>query len=63
MKINKAKSTLACAITLALSTQCAFAAEQTQEKQKVERIVVSGTPTGVGVRKIDASYAVTNIDS
>lgn len=31
--------------------------------KKVERIVVSGTPAGMGVRKIDASYAVTNIDA
>ena len=62
MKFNKAKSMLACAITLALSTHAALAAEQAKEK-KVERIVVSGTPAGVGIRKIDASYAVTNIDS
>ena len=62
MKFNKAKSMLACAITLALSTHAAVAAEQAKEK-KVERIVVSGTPAGVGIRKIDASYAVTNIDS
>lgn len=58
MTFNKAKSTLACAITLALSSHATFAQET-----KVERIVVSGTPTGVGIRKIDAGYAVTNIDS
>jgi outer membrane receptor protein involved in Fe transport len=40
MKFNKAKSMLACAITLALSTHAAVAAEQAKEK-KVERIVVS----------------------
>ncbi|NNG43235.1 TonB-dependent receptor [Pseudoalteromonas sp. NEC-BIFX-2020_002] len=61
-------SKLACAIFLALTSQNALAqqqlnSEQTAINNKVERIVVSGTPAGMGVRKIDASYAVTNIDA
>ena len=60
---------LACAVILALSNQHAYAQQNTNNEQSastdknVERIIVSGTPAGMGVRKIDASYAVTNIDA
>ncbi|MFU2512244.1 TonB-dependent receptor [Pseudoalteromonas sp. ASV78] len=68
MTTTHTPSKLAGAIFLALSSQAAFADQDTNSKQtttdkKVERIVVSGTPAGIGVRKIDASYAVTNIDA
>ncbi|ATC94744.1 TonB-dependent receptor [Pseudoalteromonas tunicata] len=63
MKINLAMSSIACAVLFALGNHTAQAEEANQTtNNKVERIVVSGTPAGMGVRKIDASYAVTNID-
>ena len=68
MTTTHTPSKLACAIILALSSQTVLADQpatsaQTTTDKKVERIVVSGTPAGMGVRKIDASYAVTNIDA
>lgn len=56
---------LATAISAALAST-AFAQEAaTNEEQNdnAEVIVVSGTPGGGGIRKIDASFAVTNIDA
>ena len=68
MTTTHTPSILAGAILLALSSQATAAEqdannEQATANKKVERIVVSGTPAGMGVRKIDASYAVTNIDA
>lgn len=68
MTTTHTPSKLAFAIILALSSQTVLADQpatsaQTTTDKKVERIVVSGTPAGMGVRKIDASYAVTNIDA
>ena len=65
MATKHTRTAIASAILLAMSGQTAFAEEQTQQaaEEKVERIIVSGTPGGVGVRKIDAGYAVTNIDA
>ena len=65
MTTTYTRSALASAILLALSGQTVMAEEQTEQpaKEKVERIIVSGTPAGIGVRKIDAGYAVTNIDA
>ena len=65
MTTTYTRSALASAILLAISGQTAMAEEQPQKSanEKVERIVVSGTPAGIGVRKIDAGYAVTNIDA
>ena len=42
-----------------------MAQEDVKQKAKdnAEVIVVSGTPGGAGIRKIDASFAVTNIDA
>ncbi|QJR81339.1 TonB-dependent receptor [Alteromonas pelagimontana] len=60
------KSLLTGAIALALGSQTAFAQENTNNKpskDNTEVIVVSGTPGGAGIRKIDASFAVTNIDA
>ena len=65
MTTTYTRTVLASAILLALSGQTVMAEEQTEQpaKEKVERIIVSGTPAGIGVRKIDAGYAVTNIDA
>ena len=64
MKTLFTKGMLATAISLAL-TQTAFAQEETKQAtaENTEVIVVSGTPGGAGIRKIDASFAVTNIDA
>ncbi|KTF13056.1 TonB-dependent receptor [Pseudoalteromonas sp. H105] len=69
MTTTHTPSILACAVILALSNQHAYAQQNTNNEQSanpdknVERIIVSGTPAGMGVRKIEASYAVTNIDA
>ncbi|ATD05001.1 hypothetical protein PTE01_10920 [Pseudoalteromonas tetraodonis GFC] len=51
MKFNKTKSMLACAITLALSTHAALAAEQAKEK-KVERIAFLVHPQVLGSERL-----------
>ncbi|GGW83849.1 TonB-dependent receptor [Alteromonas halophila] len=60
------KALLATAIATAL-TGAVVAQENTDEKKaaadNTEVIIVSGTPGGAGIRKIDASFAVTNIDA
>ncbi|MBD1583005.1 TonB-dependent receptor [Pseudoalteromonas sp. S16_S37] len=62
MRKLKQYSLLASAIAAVLSNQSI--AQDTQSKeQKVETIVVSGTAGGRGIRKIDAGFAVTNIDA
>ena len=64
MKTLFTKGMLASAVAVAL-TQPAMAQEDVKQKAKdnAEVIVVSGTPGGAGIRKIDASFAVTNIDA
>lgn len=69
MKTLFSKGILASAISLALAGT-AIAQEANKEDSneqkaanKPEVIVVSGTPGGAGIRKIDASFAVTNIDA
>lgn len=70
MKTLFSKGLLATSISLALAGT-AMAQEQantqdgTEEAttESTEVIVVSGTPGGAGIRKIDASFAVTNIDA
>ncbi|WP_394223344.1 TonB-dependent receptor [Alteromonas gracilis] len=64
MKTLFTKGMLASAVAIAL-TQPALAQEDVKQKAKdnAEIIVVSGTPGGAGIRKIDASFAVTNIDA
>lgn len=60
------KSLLTGAISLALSSQMALAQESTNKaaaNDNTEVIIVSGTPGGLGIRKIDASFAVTNLDA
>ena len=60
------KSLLACAISVAFSTQLVVAQEATKKQatsDNTEVIIVSGTPGGLGMRKIDASFAVTNLDA
>lgn len=69
MKTLFSQSLVASAIAVALTS--AASAQETDSTQqegqpgqnsKTEVIVVSGTPGGAGIRKIDASFAVTNID-
>lgn len=55
-------SLVAAAVSMALSVS-ANAEQASNKKDKVETIIVSGTPGGMGVSKIDASFAVTNIDA
>lgn len=58
-------SAIAVALSGAASAQEANSTQQEGEQtqgKKAEVIVVSGTPGGAGIRKIDASFAVTNID-
>ncbi|CAM4202369.1 TonB-dependent receptor [Pseudoalteromonas byunsanensis] len=62
MRKLKQYSLLATAIAAVLSNQ-AIAQDEQAKEQKVETIVVSGTAGGRGVRKIDAGFAVTNIDA
>ena len=63
MKTLFTKGMLASAISLAL-TQTTLAQETEQAtSDNTEIIIVSGTPGGTGIRKIDASFAVTNIDA
>ncbi|MAK70889.1 MAG: TonB-dependent receptor, partial [Idiomarinaceae bacterium] len=67
MKTLFSKGLVASAISLALAGTATAQDSQndTEQKQaeKPEVIVVSGTPGGAGIRKIDASFAVTNIDA
>ena len=65
MKTLFTKALLATAVTAALSP-VVMAQDADQKKKAAENaevIVVSGTPGGAGIRKIDASFAVTNIDA
>ncbi|MCF6436653.1 TonB-dependent receptor [Pseudoalteromonas sp. MMG022] len=62
MRKLKQYSLLATAIAAVLSNQ-AIAQDEQAKEQKVETIVVSGTAGGRGIRKIDAGFAVTNIDA
>ena len=71
MKSMFSKGLLATAVSVALAgtaTAQDTSSNQTDngsnnQAEKPEVIVVSGTPGGAGIRKIDASFAVTNIDS
>ncbi len=71
MKTMFSKGLLATAVSVALAgtaTAQDTSSNQTDngsnnQAEKPEVIVVSGTPGGAGIRKIDASFAVTNIDS
>ena len=60
------KSMTTCAVALALNSQVLVAQENSDQKaasENTEVIIVSGTPGGLGIRKIDASFAVTNLDA
>ncbi|SHG75689.1 Outer membrane receptor proteins, mostly Fe transport [Marisediminitalea aggregata] len=66
MKTGFSKCVLASAVALAFAGQSAVAQEANNTPpagDDTEIIVVSGTPGGAGIRKIDASFAVTNIDA
>ena len=66
MKTGFSKCVLASAVALAFAGQSAVAQEANNTPSAgddTEIIVVSGTPGGAGIRKIDASFAVTNIDA
>jgi len=64
MKTLFTKGMLASAIAVALA-QPTMAQEESKQpaSDNTEVIIVSGTPGGAGIRKIDASFAVTNIDA
>lgn len=62
MKSNKL--ILAIAISAALSNAWAQEAPDDKEQAKdFEQIVVTGTPTGTAVRKVDASFSITNLSA
>jgi iron complex outermembrane recepter protein len=66
MKTLFSKSLLTCAVSLAISSQLASAQDNSDKSKatdNTEVIIVSGTPGGLGIRKIDASFAVTNLDA
>nr|WP_290444358.1 TonB-dependent receptor [Pseudoalteromonas sp. XMcav2-N] len=58
-------SLIASAVAAAITVSGAAHAQQQDANQgkKVETIIVSGTPGGAGIRKLDASFAVTNVDA
>ncbi|WP_462152628.1 TonB-dependent receptor [Pseudoalteromonas xiamenensis] len=60
MSKRYAYTLLASAITVAL---CNPAVAEENKNNEVETIVVSGTPGGRGIRKVDAPFAVTNLDA
>ncbi|WP_462158123.1 TonB-dependent receptor [Pseudoalteromonas sp. GB56] len=66
-KLAKTAKSSAKLSTIALAVSLAFSAQANEEaatdKQKVETIIVSGTAGGRGVRKVDAAFAVTNLDA
>ncbi len=66
-KLAKAAEGCAKLSALALAVSLAFPAQANEEaapdKQKIETIIVSGTAGGRGVRKVDAAFAVTNLDA
>ena len=55
-------SAIACAISATLLSQTVMAEDAAKDEQKIEQIVISGTPGGNGISKKDASFAVTNLD-
>ncbi|MBT1062020.1 TonB-dependent receptor [Bowmanella sp. Y26] len=62
MKSNK----LILAIAVSAAMQSAWAQEVPDDKEQAkdfEQIVVTGTPTGTAVRKVDASFAITNLSA
>lgn len=65
--MNTRKLAVALAISSVLGTslaQQAAAQEQEQQQDKdFEQIIVTGTPAGAAVRKVDASFAVTNLSA
>ena len=66
MKSLSKKNMTACAVALALNSHWLVAQENPDKKaatDNTEVIIVSGTPGGLGIRKIDASFAVTNLDA
>ena len=64
MKTLFTKGMLASAVAVALTQPTVAQEEATQPtNDNTEVIIVSGTPGGAGIRKIDASFAVTNIDA
>ncbi|MFC3034697.1 TonB-dependent receptor [Pseudoalteromonas fenneropenaei] len=61
MNNRYAYTLLASAIAFAINIEAQAAEQKAQDK--VETIIVSGTPGGSGVRKVDAAFAVTNLDA
>ncbi|MBQ4810779.1 TonB-dependent receptor [Pseudoalteromonas luteoviolacea] len=63
VNLGKKYSALTAAVLSALAFSNAVSAEQNKKTdEKVETIIISGTPGGMGIRKVDAAYAVTNVD-
>ena len=56
MNTRFSKRLVASAIATALTSQVAMAQDAKPTKENTEVIVVSGTPGGAGIRKIDASF-------
>lgn len=64
MKNVFALSSISVAMGIALSLPAVAQEEETNKSQnQAEIIIVSGTPGGVGIRKADASFAVTNMSA
>ncbi|WP_088330510.1 TonB-dependent receptor [Lacimicrobium sp. SS2-24] len=66
--MNTRKLAVALAISSVLGTNLAQQAvaqqdDSTQENKDFEQIIVTGTPAGAAVRKVDASFAVTNLSA
>ncbi|AWL12973.1 hypothetical protein HMF8227_02521 [Saliniradius amylolyticus] len=62
------KLSLALAISAALTTAPTLAQESDQQPSKqqqkdFEQIIITGTPSGTSVRKVDASFAITNLSA
>ncbi|KZN32233.1 TonB-denpendent receptor [Pseudoalteromonas luteoviolacea NCIMB 1944] len=63
VNLGKKYSALAAAVMAAITySNVANAEQKNNAKEKLETIVISGTPGGMGIRKVDAAYAVTNVD-
>ncbi|MBC3765233.1 TonB-dependent receptor [Neptunicella marina] len=63
MKYNKLAVALAVATAMGSATAQEQQADTQKEQKEFEQIVVTGTPGGTAVRKVDASYAITNLSA
>ncbi|TDF42276.1 TonB-dependent receptor [Alteromonadaceae bacterium M269] len=58
-------SLLSCLIGCALGSSLVYAQENTEEeaKNEVEQIIITGTASGTAERKVDTSFAITNLSA